>query len=421
MYQTIELMPGVTLRCVPAERFKQGCLSIQFLRPMCRQEAAMNALIPSVLLRGTVKRPNLRDITLMLDDLYGVSIGELVRRVGDYQTVGLYFGFMEDRFALPGDRILEPLLDFVRELFLEPVVEEGGFSREFVSGEKRNMISAIDAQMNDKRTYVSAKLLEKMCKADSFGIPKMGTREQVEAIDPVTLYRHYCKVLEESPVEAFYVGSADPRLVADKLKALFDQIPRRMIRLPDHTPFHDGGGGDYSQTMEISQGKLAMGFVSPVNVDDSRFFAMQLFNILFGAGMTSKLFINIREKKSLCYYIGSGYYGAKGLLTVGAGIDSDQCEAVKQEVVEQLRLCQQGQISQEELTAAKQVVLSSLKGAYDSPASIESYETIMIIGRTPMSVEQYRRNIETVTLEQVIDVSKTLKLHTTYSLKGVEA
>ena len=138
MYQTFQLMPGVTLRSVEANKFKQGCLSIQFLRPMCLEEASMNALIPSILLRGTVHRPNLRAITQHLDDLYGASVGEMVRRVGDYQAVGLYFGFIEDRFALTGDKVLEPILDFAKELFLEPLVINGGFNPEFVSSEKRN-------------------------------------------------------------------------------------------------------------------------------------------------------------------------------------------------------------------------------------------------------------------------------------------
>ena len=110
MIQNIDLLPGVTLRCFQDSRFKQGCLSLQLVRPMCREEASRNALLPAVLLRGTQAYPDLRAITLRLDDLYGASIGTLVRRVGDYQTTGLCCGFMEDRFALPGDQILEPMI-----------------------------------------------------------------------------------------------------------------------------------------------------------------------------------------------------------------------------------------------------------------------------------------------------------------------
>lgn len=420
MYQTYQLLPGVTLRCVEAQRFKQGCLSIQFLRPMCREEAAMNALIPSILLRGSVRRPDIRAITQHLDDLYGASVGEMVRRIGDYQTVGLYFGFIEDRFALTGDCILEPILDFAKELLLEPLVENGGFSPDYVSGEKRNLIANIESQLNDKRAYAAAQLIKKMCSADSYGIPRLGTKEDVEKIEPIAAYEHYQRLLSQSPVEVFYVGSADHGIIADKIREIFTSVYRCPITLPEHTPFHDVGGGDHIETMEISQAKLCMGFTTPITTTHDSFAAMQVLNSLFGAGMTSKLFNQVREKMSLCYSISSGYYGAKGILTISAGIDSDKGELVKQEVLHQLQLCCEGSITDGELTSAKESILSALRGVYDAPGSIESYEFVMAVGGTLLTPEEYRQRVQLVTLDQVVEAAKSLKLHTTYFLKGVE-
>ena len=127
MIKTLSLQPGVTLRCFADSRFKQGCLSLQLIRPMCKQEAALNALVPAVLLRGTVTAPDLRAITARLDDLYGAAIGPVVRRIGDYETTGLYCSFIADRYAMPGDRVLEPVIEFLGQLLLEPVTEKGIF------------------------------------------------------------------------------------------------------------------------------------------------------------------------------------------------------------------------------------------------------------------------------------------------------
>ena len=329
--------------------------------------------------------------------------------------------------TLPGTAPGEPILlcahmdTVVPGVGVEPVVEDGGFCKEFVEGEKRNLISAIESQLNDKRAYAATRLMEIMCKADTFGIPRTGTHEQVAAIDAVTLYVHYQKLLRESPVEVFYVGSGDGQLVAEKIRTLFASIDRQPMVLPEHTHFCDGGKEDVTQTMEISQAKLCMGFTSPITVDDRQFYALQLFNLIFGMGMTSKLFMTIREKLSLCYNIGSTYYGAKGIITVSAGIDCDKYDQVRQEVLHQLDECKQGNISEQELDNARQALLSSLKGIYDSPASIESYESVMAIGNTLRPVEEYRRCAQEVTLQQVIDAAKTVELHTTYFLKGVEA
>ncbi len=421
MIKTIPLLPGITLRCVPAKRFKHGCLSIQFLRPMRREEAAMNALIPAILLRGSQNHPDLRSITLHLDDLYGASVGALVRRVGDYQTTGFFCSIMEDRYALPGDRVLMPMLDFVGELLLDPLTENGVFFRDYVEGEKRNLIATIESERNDKRAYAASQLLRKMCKADSFGIPRLGEREQVEGIDSASAWSHYKTILRESPVELFYVGSGEPEAVAEKLREIFGKLHREPMTLPAQTPFCDGGAGDYTEELEVSQGKLSMGFTTPITNKDKEFAAMQVLNTLFGAGMTSKLFMNVREKMGLCYAIGSGYYGSKGILTVSAGIDCAKEPVARAEILRQLDACRAGEISAEELQSAKEAILSSLRGVYDSPGAIENYESSAAIAELPLTVEDYRLAVQAVTVEQAAAAANTLQLHTTFFLKGVQA
>lgn len=419
MIETIQLLPGVTLRYSPAERFKQGCLSIQFLRRMSAKENAMNALIPAILLRGSVKHPDIRSITMALDDLYGASVGALVRRIGDYQTVGFYCGFIEDRFALQGDRILEPMVDFLEELLLKPKTVDGGFDPEFVRSEKRNLIAVIESERNDKRAYAAGQLMERMCKADSFGVRRLGTVEQVEAIDSKGLWYHYCRVLTESPVEIFYVGGGDVQALAGRLTEMFRNLQRNPVELPPQSPFCDGGEGEYSETMEITQAKLCMGFVTPVTNHHPSFAAMQVFNSLYGGGMTCKLFNQVREKMSLCYSIGSAYYAGKGILTVSAGIDTDKEPVVRAEILSQLQQCRDGNITPEELSAAKESILSSLRGIYDSPGAIEGYESTAILSGLPMTVAEYAAAVNAVTVQQVAQVAQTVHPHTVFFLKGV--
>lgn len=419
MIQTLPILPGVELQAFPDDRFKQGCLSIQLIRPMSENEAAMNALIPSVLLRGTRKHPDLRSVTMVMDDLYGAAIGPLVRRVGDYQTTGLYCGFMDPRFALPGDRVLEPVVDFLRELLLESPTAQGGFLPEFVESEKKNLISSIESERNDKQVYAMSRMLKAMCQGDSFGLPRLGEKEQVAAIDPVTLYRHYQKILRESFIRIFYVGSADPREIAELVKPIFDFPDRAPMTLPPQTDLRCGPGGDITETMEVTQGKLCMGFTTPVTNRTDDFVAMQLLNMVLGGGMTSKLFLNIREKQSLCYSISSGYYGAKGILTVSAGIDCDKRDKVSDEVLHQLELCRQGDITGAELTAARQALLSSLRSTHDSPSAIEGYYSSAALSGVNLTPQAHMQALNNVTCQQVAAARK-LKLHTTYFLSRQE-
>lgn len=418
MIETISLSPGVTLRCCRDDRFKQGCLSVQLVRPMTRQESAANALLPSVLLRGTVSCPDLRAITLRLDTLYGASVSPLVRRVGDYQTTGLYCGFMDDRFALPGDAVLQPMVEFLEEMLLDSPVENGGFLETFVESEKKNLISTIESERNDKRVYAMSRLLKILCREDSFGLSRLGEPEQVSTITPKGLYDHYQQILRSSTMELFYVGSAESSRVAQLLKPMLSRIQRQWQPLAPQTGFHPCPGDNVVEIMDVAQGKLGMGFVTPITNRDSRFPAMQVLNTLFGGGMTSKLFVNIREKHSLCYSIGSAYYGAKGIVTVSAGIDFDKEAQTREEVLAQLKACQDGCITPEELTAAKEAVLSSLRATHDSPGAIEGYYATAALSALNMTVPEYMAAVAKVTMEDVVAAARELKLHSTYFLKG---
>lgn len=421
MIEELELFPGVTLRCFPDHRFKHGCLSIQLVRPMCREEAALNALLPAVLLRGSADHPDLRDITLHLDDLYGASVGTLVRRVGDYQTTGLYASFTEDRFAMEGDAILAPMVDFLEELLFTPLLEKGVFVPDYVESEKKNLISTMESQLNDKRAYAMEQLIRGMCREDSFGVPRLGEKEAVAAVTPKKLFDHYQKILRTSRIDLLYVGGGDVETVSRLLTKVFAQRERSYGNLPEQTAYQFSPEFTRIQEMDVNQGKLCMGFVTPVTIRSEGFVAMQLLNLVFGGGMTSKLFEQIREKMSLCYAIGSGYHGSKGILTVSAGIDSEQEEVVRREVLHQLEECCRGNITQEELTAAKQAMRSSLLATHDSPGSIESYYASKVLSGLQLTPEEYMLQVEQTTLDQVREAARQLQLHSTFFLKGVTA
>ena len=327
---------------------------------------------------------------------------------------------MDERFALPGDRVLEPMIDFLRELLLESPLEDGGFKREFVDSEKRNLISSLECELNDKQVYAMNQLLKAMCREDSFGLPRLGEKEQVAEITPEALCRHYRRTLLESPIQLLYVGSGSPERVAELLRPLFDLPGRNPKPLAPQSDLRPSPGGEIVETMEVAQSKLCLGFTTPITNRTPGFAALQLLNTLFGGGMTSKLFMNVREKQSLCYSVGSNYYSAKGIVTVAAGIDGEKKEQTTAEILRQLELCRQGAFTHEELNAAKQAVISSLRGTHDSPSSIEGYYAAQALGALRWTPEEYIRAIDAVTARQVTEAAQTLTLHTQYFLTEQE-
>ncbi len=420
MIQTLQLQPGIFLRGCTDTRFKTGCLSLQLVRPMSHEEAAANALISAVLLRGTENYPDIRDITRHLDDLYGAAVGALVRRVGDYQTTGFYCSYTEDRYALDGDRILEPAVEFLQELLFRPRLEKGVFCESFVEGEKRNLLAAIEAQKNDKRVYASAQLMKYMCAEDPAGIPRLGEQSQVRQLEPVGLYEHYKKILRHSRIDIFYVGSQPLEKIAQLLQPVFLGIERSYVNLPEQTPFHDGGKTRNCEQMDVTQAKLQMGFITPSTVNTPDFVPMQVLNTVFGGGMTSKLFMNIREKQSLCYDIGSSYQGGKGILTVGAGMDCQMAETVEQGILEELENCRRRNITRQELESAQKAMLSSLREIHDTPSSIENYYSTGALSGMQLTIDEYMQQVQQVTVEKLSELAAKVELHSVFVLKGVQ-
>ena len=388
---------------------------------MDKEEAALNALLPDVMLRGTEVHPSLRAINQHLDANYGVGMGALVRRIGDYQTCGFGFALLEDRFALAGDSVLEGVLCFLEELLTRPLVEKDAFLPEIVETEKKNLISTIESELNNKAAYSMGKLLKSMCRADTFGLPRLGEKEDVAAIGAKELYSHFLRLRRESRIEVFYVGSADSQSLAERISALVGKWERNYVNLPDPTPVHPVEGQHLTESMEIAQGKLSMGFITPVNNRHPQFAAMQVFNVIFGAGITSKLFQNVREKLSLCYSVGSSYYGSKGILTVAAGIDFDKESSARAEILRQLELCRAGEISAEELTAAKAAIRSGLRSTHDTPGAIEGYYSTSALSGMAMTPAEYLEAVEKLTVEEVVAAANTVTYHSSFFLKGEDA
>ena len=418
MIETIRFPGDVTLHVCRDTRFKQGCLSVQFLLPLCRQDAALNALVPSVLLRGSRSLPDLRAVTAALDELYGSSIGALARKFRTCYGTGFCLSFLEDRFALPGEQVLFPLLELTEDLLLRPAGSGSGFRPDYVESEKQNLISVIESRKNNKASYAMHRLIDRMCREDPSGTPRLGTAEQTAAITPEKAFSHYQRLLKTAPISLFYVGSMEPDALSRKLETLFSFPERTPVALPAPAPFRDPGGSRFSEVQNLAQSHLCMGFVTPVTLDHPLYPAMQLLNILYGSGMTSKLFLQVREARSLCYSIQSVYTAGNGILTVYAGIDADTRQQTEEEILHQLDLCCQGQITPEELDAARKSFRSSLASVMDSPSALEGYFTAALENGICLDSRQRIALVDRVTKEEIAQAARSLRLHTVYFLEG---
>ncbi len=419
MTTNILIAPGVTLRAMQSDKFKTGCFSVNFLRQHNKENASIDALLPSVLLRGTEKYPDMQQITARLDELYGSAFGTLVRCKGETKLFGFYADFLEDQFV-PGGGILAGILDFLDQILYHPYTEDGCFCERYVEGEKRNLIHALEAAINDKRGYATHRMIHHMCEGEDYQIPRYGSIEDVEKITAPDLWAHYQHVLRNCSIEIFYGGRLTPQeaaaafapIFAHRKEAVWEESHTKQIPVATQVR-------EISEAMNVSQGKLVMGLRIDLDPSDPEYVTMNLLNGILGAGMTSKLFCNVREKRSLCYYASSTYMRFKGIMFISAGIDFENYEIAKDAILAELDACKRGDITPEELEAARIQLLSGLYAALDAPNRLDDFFIGQAIAPTldlPQQIEQ----VKNLTVLDLVSVANKLSLDTVYFLKGVE-
>ena len=420
-----ELLPGVALTCLQTDKFKTGCLSVSLLTQLCRENAAKNALIPMVLRRGTSRLPDMEAISAELDMLYGARIEPLVRKIGEVQAIGFYADFADDKYVPSGAGQLEGVSALLGEMLLSPHTRGGLLLPAYVDSEREKLLEMIRGKINDKRGYSIFRLLELMCFGEDFAVSSIGGEDEAENIGYQKLTKHYHQVLATSPVEVFYCGSAAPEHVARVLRETLLNMPRGEIDYEIGTDIRmntlEENAREFTDEMDVTQGKLTIGWRLGECMEDPDVPAIRVFNAVYGGAVTSKLFENVREKLSLCYYAGSMTDVHKGVMVVSSGIEFDKYEEAKAEIFRQLEDVKNGNVTEQELEYAKRFAASTLRTVSDSPGALENFYLSQTLGGWDWSPEELAALCEDVTKEDVVAVAQSTCCDAVYFLRGLSA
>lgn len=423
--QRKELLPGVFLTALQTDKFKSDCLSVSLLTQLDRETVAKNALLPRVLLRGSAYHPDMDAIASACDDLYGARILPCVRKKGEILAVGFFSSFIADSFVPGKEQLLEPVCALLGELLLSPTTKGGLLRKEYVDSEKEKLIDDIRARVNDKRSYAVDRMIEEMCAYEDYGCDDMGSEENAAAVSYVDLTRWYHDLLKESPVELFYCGSSDFQRVSRALKDALITLPRGEINYDLGTDIRmnsiEAQPRYFEDSLEVTQGKLCLGFRLGECMEDPDFAAIAVFNAIYGGSVSSKLFMHVREELSLCYYASSSCDTHKGIMLVSAGIDFDRFDVAKEAILQQLDSIRNGDFSEDELNAARSTIASDLRAAMDVPGALENFYLSQTLRGLDFGPDEMASLCEMVTREDVISVASGIELDTVYFLRGLDA
>lgn len=420
LYQR-ELMDGVRITGVQTSRFKTLRVSVNFAVPLTAETAGVNALVISLLQRACAKYPDFTALNRRLAELYGAIVYARINKQGDAQVLTLYISTVDDRFALEGEKLAGECANLLCDMLFDPVTESGLLTAEAVEMEKRLLKERIDSELNDKRQYALQQCEAAMCADEPFGLSKYGRTEDIDAITPQMATDAMNHLLRTARVQINVVGSADAQAVGETFRQAFARIGRDYQPLPAQVfrPF-SGEIREREEQLPVNQGKLVIGLRTGMQSPDDRNYAHAVMTDIFGGGPYSRLFMNVREKMSLCYYCSARLTRQKGLIFVSSGVESENAEKARTEILNQLKIMQDGKFEDSEFAASIKALSDSARSMNDMPDYLDNWYTRQMLLGTLETPEEYARQISAVTREQVEQAARGVVADTVYLLKPNE-
>lgn len=418
--ERIQIADQVYLNFLPTERFKSNYLAMYFITPLAEQTAADRALLSRVLRRGCVPYPDMTKITERLQTLYNASLssGSVFKR-GEAQIVGQSAWMLDNSVVPDGTDVLSGVLALFSDVWFRPLAEHDAFDRSYTESEKRSLTDAIRATINNKNSYAAMRCCQEMCAAERYATPATGTEPYVARATPESVYREYTHILRSMPCEMYYVGRGDAERIAEELRHPFLALHRADFETAETgVVYRAAAVREVIEEQQAAQAKLCMGFRMGTCEADGGRPQMLLFNELFGGAPTSRLFMNVREKLSLCYYCSSSLESMKGTMLVSCGIGNDKKEAAEKEILAQLAHIRDGEITDTELDAAKKSLRCALMQIEDDPGSMAMWELgRRLSGRTVSPAEELAQ-IEALSRADISSAAQRITLDTVYFMRA---
>ena len=413
---------GVYFTEIRDRKFKTNRISVTLVAPLCSETAARYAILPFILRKGFRACPNPADFSRLLSSLYGATCDWGVKKAGDDQMLTISLSAIDDRFTLQGEKITSEISKILCSLILDPVIENGSFPEKSFETEKQTLIDSIKAELNDKVALASARCQQIMLQGHPAAISRFGSLESAQALTCEEVFDAYNELLKKARIEILFIGSGDSECAKEVFASSYSASAER------EKPFEIGsscfkalgGINDVCEQYKISQGKLSMGFSCNTVIGDEDESAMEVMRIILGGAPFSKLFLNVREKHSLCYYCSASYDRFKGTILINSGIEKENLEKAKTEILRQLEDMQNGEISDVEIENAKKLITNVYTGICDGIFKTEQFFLPRLIAGKDTSPKSELKALCSVTKEDIINAARKVSLDTVYFMSPKE-
>ncbi len=408
---------GIKIFNIKEDKFKTNTINVFFVDNLSRDTVAKNALMMAVLKRGTNKYPKTLELEKRMDELYGLGFGCDIYKKGETNVLQFYAGVIHDEFAIDNENLIEEAFSFLNDIILNPYKVNGLFKEEYVETEKSNLVKLINSKINDKMDYANQSLIENMCKDEPYGIYEYGKVEDYDNIKNEDLVKNYERMLKSMPMYIFVSGDVSDDTILNCTEYYRNLKRDNLIKVEVFSQKKSVLEEKVIiESMDIVQDKFCMGFRTNIEPYDDEYAYLMVYDSILGGGVSSRLFNNIREKNSLCYYIRSNLYRYKGIMVVSTGIDSKNKDIVRKMILNEIEDMKSGNITDLEIDTAKKSLQNALEALKDKQQGMVDFNFTNMLFNFKQDINDFMRLINSAKREDIVRVSKNIILDTEYVL-----
>lgn len=419
-YQIVTDKNGYRLNIVRTQKYKTNTIVWKMKAPLSNDTVTLRALLPQVLQSSTATFPSTTSLRTYLEDLYGAVLYVNVGKKGEYHIITVTLEIANEKFLMNSEPLLAKGMELLTETLFKPNLESGVFDSKTVEQEKRALKQRIQSLNDDKMRYSSNRLVEEMCKGEPYELEVNGISSKVDEITPQALYDYYEHAFETDELDLYVVGDVDDVQVQSLCDQYISLSPRKPQQQPYVKPNEDIEVNEVAEKQDVSQGKLNMGYRTGIIYGDPKYFALQVFNGIFGGFSHSKLFLEVRERNSLAYYAASRIESHKGLLMVVSGIQSENYQKTLSIINDQMEAMKKGAFSNEIIAQTKAVIENQLLETIDNANGLVEVLYHNVVAPKKVTIDEWIEEVKKVTKDEIIDVGKQIQLDTIYFLTGTE-
>lgn len=408
------------IHTIKTDRFKTVHMEIIFRKNIVKEELVNYAFLVDMLMESSKNYPKRKDVITKLEELYKLVVYGTTVKTGNVLNSNFMADFIDPKFIDEED-YLENVIKFIFEMLMNPNATNEEFDLKefnFVKERLKREIKSIDE--NPFKSSMR-KAIEAMDKSSVTAFPLMGSVEELDDITPSSLYKYYKKLFKDNTCDIFIIGDVDcdniVSLIQKYFKHRYINTNKLLLRVDNKFKKKVTTKEDVSENL---QANLVMIYNIGELPEVERHVTMQVFNYIFGSGgLTSKLYKRIREENSLCYNISTLYLKYDELLVIHISLDTANVKRAVSMVKKCLKEMQTGDFLDSDLEDAKKSISLALDLTSDNNSSLLNNYVFHEFDNLPL-IDERKKSLAKLTKEDVVNVSKKLKLNTIYVLKGKE-